>query len=67
MDTSILFLGVFFGAIGLGFFTYGKKQKKIIPLCAGLGLFVCPYFVSNIYMLVLVGLVLSLLPYFIRV
>lgn len=32
ISTSTLILGVIFGAIGLGFFVYGKKQKAIIPL-----------------------------------
>lgn len=35
-STSLLIWGVVFGAIGLGFFTYGKKQKAIVPLFTGI-------------------------------
>ena len=56
-----------FGAIGLGFFTYGKKQKAIVPLFTGIALFVFPYFISNVYMLVIVGVMLVALPYFVRI
>ena len=65
--TSLLFWGMVFGAIGLGFFTYGKKTKAIVPLFTGIALFVFPYFISNVYMLVLVGVILVALPYFVRI
>ena len=56
-----------FGAIGLGFFTYGKKQKAAVPLITGIALFMFPYFISNAYMLVIVGVLLVALPYFVRI
>ncbi len=56
-----------FGAIGLGFFMYGKKQKAVVPLCTGIALFMFPYFISNVYMLVIVGVLLVALPYFMRI
>jgi len=65
--TSLLFWAVLFGAIGLGFFTYGKKQKAVVPLFAGIALLAFPYFVSNVYMLVIIGVVLVALPYFVRI
>ena len=65
--TSTLIWGVIFGSIGLGFFVYGKKQKAIIPLFSGIGLMVVPYFISNMYILILSGIVLVALPYLIRV
>ncbi len=65
-DTSLLLWGVIFGGIGLGFFTYGKKQKAVVPLLIGIALFVFPYFISNVYILVIVGSVLVGLPYFIK-
>ena len=66
-STSTLMWGMIFGSIGLGFFVYGKKQKAVIPLFSGLGLMVFPYFISNIFILVLSGIVLVALPYFIRI
>jgi len=66
-DTSLLIWGMLFGAIGLGFFTYGKKQKAVVPLFVGMTLFIFPYFISNIYVLVAAGVVLVVLPYFVRI
>jgi len=64
---SLLVWGVVFGAIGYGFFSYGRKQKAIVPLLTGITLFVFPYFISNVYMLVVVGIALMALPYFVRI
>jgi hypothetical protein len=58
--------GVIFGSIGLGYFIYGKKQQVAMPMICGLGLMVYPYFVSNTLLLVVLGLMLCALPYFIR-
>jgi len=65
--TSLLIWGLVFGAIGLGFFTYGKKQKAVVPLFTGIALFMLPYFISSVYMLVIVGVLLVALPYFARI
>jgi hypothetical protein len=61
-----LLWGLLFGSIGLGFFIYGRKQKRVIPLLCGLSLMVYPYFVANTTALVIVGLLLCALPYFVR-
>ncbi len=66
-DTAQLMWGVLFGAIGLGFFVYGKKQKVIVPLIAGIVLMVLPYFISNALLLLIAGAVLVILPYFISI
>jgi hypothetical protein len=66
-STSILIWGVIFGSIGLGFFVYGKKQKAVIPLFCGIGLMVFPYFISNIYILVLSSVVLVTLPFVVKI
>jgi len=65
--TSLLIWGMVFGAIGLGFFIYGKKQKAVVPLFTGIALFMFPYFISNVYMLVIAGVILVALPYFVRI
>ncbi|MCH6576179.1 MAG: hypothetical protein IH795_13445 [Bacteroidetes bacterium] len=65
--TSLLIWGMLFGALGLGFFTYGKKQKAAVPLITGIALFIIPYFISNVYTLVISGAVLVVLPYFVRI
>lgn len=66
-NASTIMWGLIFGSIGLGFFVYGKKQKVITPLLCGMGLMVFPYFVSNLTIMMLFGLVLIALPYFIKI
>ncbi|XOF34570.1 MAG: hypothetical protein ACL93V_04565 [Candidatus Electrothrix sp. YB6] len=61
-----LFWGIMFGAIGSGFFIYGKKQNALIPLGTGIVLCVLPYFISNIYLMLLVGVLLMSVPYFFK-
>lgn len=61
-----LLWGVLFGAIGMGYFVYGRKQRAAVPLLCGLALMVFPYFVSNTVLIVLVGIGLSVIPYFLR-
>ena len=66
MNTTLLLLGVLFGSVGLGYFLYGKKQRAVVPLVCGLALMVVPYFISSTALLVMVGAVLSGIPYFVR-
>ena len=66
-STAVLIWGMLFGSIGTGYFIYGKKQRAVVPLCVGVVLCVFPYFIANVYVLVLVGVVLMAIPYFVRV
>lgn len=62
-----LLWGVLFGSFGLGFFWYGKKQRAIVPLVCGLILMFFPYFVSSTMLLVAIGIMLIVVPYFVRI
>lgn len=64
--TDILLWSVLFSSIGLGYFIYGKKQRKLIPFIIGISLMIFPYFVTGVWMLVILGVVLSVIPYFLR-
>ena len=66
MSAALILWNVLFGAIGLGYFIYGKKQSAVVPLLCGLALMVFPYFITNTVLLVAVGVVLSGVPYFFR-
>lgn len=66
MTVSVIIWGLLFGSIGVGFFIYGKKQRAPVPLICGIALMVFPYFISNIFALVGVGIVLVCIPYFVR-
>ena len=67
MDASLLLWGMLFGSIGLGFFTYGKRQKAVVPLMVGIDLFILPYLITDVYALVAAGIGLIALPYFVRI
>ena len=66
MNTTQLFLGVIFSSIGLGYFLYDKKKKMTVPFLAGLVLMVFPYFIESNFLLSGTGIVLSIIPYFLR-
>jgi type IV secretory pathway TrbF-like protein len=62
-----LFWGLVFGSIGFGYFLYGKKQARAVPLVCGIVLMVYPYFVgSSAWAMVGIGAVLMAIPYFVR-
>jgi predicted membrane protein len=58
--------GLLFSSIGLGFSIYGKKQRKVVPLVCGLALMIYPYFIPNATLLAIIGIVLTVIPYFLR-
>lgn len=66
MDTTALGWSMFFGSFGLGYFVYGKKQGKAVPLLTGMALSIFPYFIEDVYILVAVGFILLAIPYFVR-
>jgi hypothetical protein len=66
-STAVLLWGLLFGSIGFGFFLYGKKQKAVVPLLTGIALCVVPYFIANVNVLVMVGVILIAIPFFVRI
>jgi len=66
MSESALYWGVLWGAIGLGFFVYGKKQRAPLPWVCGLLLMVFPYFVSATWAQLLLGAALCAAPFVLR-
>lgn len=67
MNITQLLLGVVFSSIGLGYFMYGKKQKVLVPLVCGLVLMLFSYFVENTFLIITIGSIFSIAPYFIRI
>ncbi|MBK5282942.1 MAG: hypothetical protein ABIQ79_07215 [Nitrospiraceae bacterium] len=66
-STAVLLWGLLFGSIGFGFFLYGKKQKAVVPLITGIILCIVPYFIANVYALVIVGMILMAIPFIVRI
>ena len=67
MSAGGLFLGLLFSTIGLGFFIYGKKQRRPVPLVVGIALMVLPYMIGSAAWDFVVGSVLVAIPYFVRI
>ena len=65
-SSATLLWGLFFGSFGLGFFMYGKKQKKLMPFISGVLLMAFPYFISSPVIMVIIGTTLMVMPYFVR-
>lgn len=66
MTTASLLWSLLFSSLGFGYFIYGKRQSAPVPLCCGIALMIYPYFVANITLMVIIGAVLSAVPYFVR-
>ena len=65
-DANQLLWGMLFGAFGLGFFIYGKKQGATVPLLCGIGLFIVPYIVTSVPAMIMFGTLLCVLPFLIK-
>ncbi len=66
MDTATLFVWMVAGAFGMGYFVYGKKQSRAVPLAAGILLCIIPYFIANFWLMLSVCVVLIISPFVIR-
>jgi hypothetical protein len=56
-------VGIFAGAVGMGYFIYGKRQAKFAPMLAGVLLCVYPYFTDNLLWLCVIGAILMAAPF----
>ncbi|HSR65566.1 MAG TPA: hypothetical protein VLM17_08205 [Xanthomonadaceae bacterium] len=63
---ATLIFGMLFGAVGLGYYIYGKRQQAPLPLACGVLLMVFPYFVPNAWATLLVGALLMAVPWFVH-
>jgi hypothetical protein len=66
MTPEWLYLSVFTGAFGSGYFIYGKKQRKAVPLVSGILLCCYNYFVDDIIIGIIIGLSLLAAPFIIQ-
>ena len=66
MDSNSLMASLVFGMIGMGMFMYGKKAGRPIPLAAGAGLMVIPYFITHLVIMIIVCGALTAVPWLMR-
>jgi hypothetical protein len=67
LSTASLLWGLLFSSIGLGFFVYGRKQGRVVPLVCGLVLMIFAYFLTSTMLILIIGVVLIAIPYFVRI
>lgn len=65
-DTASILWAMLFGAVGLGFLTYARRQRDGLALATGVALFLVPYFIDNPYVLVAVGTALAAFPFAVK-
>ncbi len=64
MDPSLkIFLDLFVSCLGLAWFSYGRKQRLILPTFCGLGLMAYPYFVQRMLVYIPLAIALAALPF----
>lgn len=60
---ATLLIAIFTGAFGMGYFVYGKREQKAVPLVSGVLLCIYPYFVDGVLWSILIGIVLLASPF----
>jgi len=58
-----LFLGLIFGAVGTVYLYIGRKEHDAMYLIVGFLLIIYPYIFTSAIMIIIIGIVLSLVPY----
>ncbi|MBI5531406.1 MAG: hypothetical protein HY898_01740 [Deltaproteobacteria bacterium] len=58
-DATSLLISFVVSSIGFVAFMYGRKQKRLPQMVAGVALMVYPYFVSNIW--IMIGIAIAIL------
>ena len=54
---------IVFSIIGMGYLAYGKKSQQLLMVICGIGLMGYSYFIDGTLYVILIGLVLSALPF----
>ena len=65
-DAYSLLIIFLFSGVGFVYFVYGKKQTDLLFMLDGVALMLYPYLVSGLTLMILLGVILSALPFVIR-
>ena len=66
MSATKLFLEIFYGIVGMGYFWSGKRSGNGRILACGIALGVVPYFVDATWALIVIGALLTAFPLIFR-
>ena len=64
MNTAMILWGFIIGMIGIVYFICRKKVSNFYVLISGIVMMIYPYFVSNIFVSIAVGIALIILPFY---
>ena len=62
LDPTTIALSIFFGIIGIGYYSYGKKGNFYFRL-TGVGLMLYPYLIDGVPLVIGIGVLLTILPF----
>ena len=62
-SATMLFFSIVGGAVGTGYFLYGKRRARAVPMVAGIVLSIYPYFVDSLLWLTVIGVALVAAPF----
>jgi hypothetical protein len=65
-DWPLLIVGLIFSAAGFVYFSYGKRTQSFNIMMCGMALMVYTYFVDSMAASIIIGLVLSALPFILK-
>lgn len=65
-STAGMVWSILFGIIGSVYFFYGKRQQRFSILLAGVALCIYTFVISNTYAIIGVGMLLTVVPYFLN-
>ena len=65
-DWPQLIVGLIFSCVGFVYFSYGKRTQTFQIMICGLALMTYSYFVDSMTATIIVGLVLSALPFLLK-
>ncbi len=63
MDMTWLMLSMLFGALGTGYIIFARNAGRLLPALSGIGLLVLPYFFASTWVMTLVCLAVSAVPF----
>ena len=66
MNINNLFLNLLISSVGMGYFIYGRKMVDIPFIVCGLILSVYPYFVGDLTLMIIIGVVILSVPFLLR-
>jgi hypothetical protein len=66
MDSTSMLFSLLAGLAGSGMLMYAKSSQRIVPMGAGLGLMIFPYFVENLVLLTVLCVALIGIPFVVR-